>query len=100
MKRTERKKSGKSKTQRKRISEADKQQDKNSTKKFSYKDPDANDQVMQALYEMATSGGSTTAAIFWARTKCGMQEKGHEKKQPRTPKIPAIVIRAEEGKQA
>ncbi|MBV8705616.1 MAG: hypothetical protein JO028_00395 [Acidobacteriaceae bacterium] len=56
--------------------------------------------MMQALYDMATSGGSTTAAIFWAKAKCGVQEKGREKKQLRISKIPAIVIRAEEGKQA
>ena len=100
MKRTERKKSSELKTQERKTSETDNQQGQSNTEEFSYKDPKANDRVMQALYDMATSGGSTTAAIFWAKAKCGVQEKGREKKQLRISKIPAIVIRAEEGKQA
>jgi len=49
---------------------------------------EANEQVMDILFKMATSGSNTTATIFWAKTRCGFRETGpppavEEDKAPR-----------------
>jgi hypothetical protein len=36
---------------------------------------EANKQVMQTLFDMAVSGKNATATMFWAKARCGMQEK-------------------------
>ncbi len=58
---------------------------------------EANHKVIEALYTMAISGKNTTAAIFWAKTRCGMGEKTSEQKQQPS-QAPIIIIRTEEGK--
>ena len=66
-------------------------------KTFGFQEPEANNEVIQALFELAKSGKSSTAAIFWAKALCGMHEKGREKeRQPSG--TPTIVIRPEEKK--
>jgi hypothetical protein len=67
-------------------------------KEFAFKKAEANDEVMEALFEMAKSGTNTTATIFWAKARCGMSEKGRGKKR-QVSQTPTIVIRTE-GKQA
>lgn len=61
--------------------------------------PEADTAVMRSLLQMATSGRHITATIFWAKVRCGMQEKGREKER-QVSLVPTIVIRTEEGKQA
>ncbi len=68
---------------------------KNPKKEFAFKKAGANDEVMEALFEMAKSGKHTTAAIFWAKARCGMHEKG-SRKERQVSQAPTIVIRAEE----
>lgn len=34
---------------------------------------EANFQVIQTLFEMATSGKNTAASIFWAKARCGFR---------------------------
>jgi hypothetical protein len=36
---------------------------------------EANREVMQALFDTARSGKNATATMFWAKARCGMQEK-------------------------
>lgn len=80
--------------------EADQTAHKCRPKKYEFQEAEADNEVMDALYKLAKSGKSSTAAIFWAKTRCGMQEKGQEKKR-QVSQIPAIVIKSiEEGKQA
>jgi hypothetical protein len=113
MERPKQKLTTKLKTKVKEISEVGNQHDENALtlettdqikhkcrpKKFAFKDAGADDEVMEALFEMAKSGKNTTAAIFWAKARCGMHEKGREKKQ-QVSQAPTIVIRTEEGKKA
>ena len=61
--------------------------------------PEADAQVLRSLLEMATSGKNTTATIFWAKARCGMNEKGRGKEW-QVSQAPTIVIRTEEGKKA
>jgi hypothetical protein len=51
---------------------------------------EANKQVMQALFDMAVSGKNATAAMFWAKARCGMQEKSGE--QTAEPPVKRIVF--------
>ena len=64
-------------------------------KKFGFQEAGADEEVIQALFELAKSGKSSTAAIFWAKARCGMHDKGG-KKERKADKVPTIVIRAEE----
>jgi hypothetical protein len=68
---------------------------KDISKEFDFKKAEADDEVMQALFEMAKSGKNTTAAIFWAKTRCGMREEPRKKERPAS-QAPTIVIRSEE----
>jgi hypothetical protein len=57
--------------------------------------PDADRQVMDTLLKMVTEDRNTTVAIFWAKARCGMNDKGSKKEQ-KANQVPTIVIRAEE----
>jgi predicted transcriptional regulator len=48
---------------------------------------EANAEVAQTLYRMATSGTHPAASIFWVKARCGWRENApvEEKKQPKTP---------------
>ena len=60
--------------------------------------PAADRKVIETLYKMVTEDKNTTVAIFWAKARCGMNDKGG-KKERKVNQAPTIVIRAE-GKQA
>ncbi len=57
---------------------------------------EANAEVMQTLYRMATSGTNTSVSIFWAKARCGWRENGPiaETKKAKGPQIPGIQISA------
>ena len=57
--------------------------------------PEADQKVIETLYKMVTEDRNTTAAIFWAKTRCGMREEQRRKERPAT-QLPTIVIRTEE----
>ena len=61
--------------------------------------PDADRKVIETLYKMVTEDRNTTVAIFWAKARCGMHDKGGRKER-KTDQAPTIVIRTEEGKRA
>ena len=49
---------------------------------------EANNKVVQSLFEMATKGKNPTAAIFWAKARCGWRERSQEvEPQPGTSQI-------------
>ncbi len=54
---------------------------------------EANAQVMASLFQMATSGKNAAAAIFWAKTRCGMREKPVERESTRVP--PSLLVTLE-----
>jgi hypothetical protein len=107
MERPKRKPTTKSKTGVKKESRLNNQQDESALalkttdpveKKIDPNSPEADLAVLEALLEMATKGKNTTAAIFWAKTRCGMREVPRKKERPAS-QAPTIVIRTE-GKQA
>jgi len=58
---------------------------------------EANFQVTETLFTMATSGKNTAATIFWAKTRCGLRTTDPPSK-PAVPTPPgAIVILPSEG---
>jgi hypothetical protein len=57
--------------------------------------PEADRKVIETLYKMVIEDRNTTAAIFWAKTRCGMREESRRKERAAT-QIPTIVIRSEE----
>ena len=59
--------------------------------------PEADRKVIETLYKMVTEDKNTTVAIFWAKTRCGMHDKGSKKEQ-KTSQAPKIIIRTEEKK--
>jgi hypothetical protein len=52
---------------------------------------EANTKVLQSLFEMATSGKNTAASIFWAKTRCGMPERGPEA-ETITTELPTVTV--------
>ena len=52
---------------------------------------EANAKVMQTLFSMATSGKNTAAAIFWAKTRCGLRERGPGRPPGDEPPPPMIL---------
>ncbi len=57
---------------------------------------EANLQVTETLFKMATSGTNTAASIFWVKTRCGHQPTPPPKPSVATPPG-AIVILPSEG---
>lgn len=55
---------------------------------------EANKKVMETLFEMATSKQHVAATIFWAKTRCGMRERG-EVIEPSWTGAPQIVVKVE-----
>jgi hypothetical protein len=55
---------------------------------------EANRQVMQALFDTARSGKNAMATMFWAKTRCGMQEK-NPGEMVAEPPVTTIVFREE-----
>jgi hypothetical protein len=51
---------------------------------------EANAQVAQSLYQQATSGKKTAAAIFWLKSRAGWREAGASATPPVT--VPPLVI--------
>ena len=43
---------------------------------------EANSKVVQSLFEMATKGKNPSAAIFWAKARCGWRERPRESDAP------------------
>ena len=64
-------------------------------KKIDPNSPEADLKVIETLYRMATEDKNTTVAIFWAKARCGMSDKGG-KKERKADQAPTIVIRTEE----
>jgi hypothetical protein len=59
---------------------------------------EANAKVMQTLFGMATSGTNTAASIFWAKTRCGLQERWYiREREPAVP--PQIIVRTSKAEE-
>ena len=56
---------------------------------------EANAKVVKSLFQMATSGKNTSAAIFWAETRCGFNERAGAPDVENETKIPQIVLKVE-----
>jgi hypothetical protein len=56
---------------------------------------EANAKVMETLYKMATSGKNTAAAIFWAKTRCGLRERGPSKSSGDQQQQSSLILRVE-----
>ncbi len=58
---------------------------------------EANFQVIQTLFQMATSGKNTAASIFWAKTRCGFRPP--DSPNPPKPALPPsrIVVLNNDG---
>jgi glycosylphosphatidylinositol transamidase (GPIT) subunit GPI8 len=54
---------------------------------------EANNKVVQSLFEMATKGKNTTAAIFWTKARCGWRERPRE--VDTLPETSQIVVKVE-----
>ncbi len=54
---------------------------------------EANAQVAQTLYHMATSGDQPGATIFWLKTRAGWSEKANQHPHPVQP--PTLIISQE-----
>ncbi len=54
---------------------------------------EANNKVVQSLFEMATTGKNPTAAIFWAKTRCGWRERSRDADP--SPETPQIIVKVE-----
>jgi hypothetical protein len=52
---------------------------------------EANVEVLDTLFTMATSGKNTTASIFWAKTHCGFGEKDYPSESENQP-LPPFVL--------
>jgi hypothetical protein len=59
---------------------------------------EANAKVLQTLYGMATSGENTAATIFYAKTRCGLRERGPQADSDWT-SPPQIIIRTDRDQQ-
>lgn len=57
---------------------------------------EANAKVMQSLFMMATSGKNAAAAIFWAKTRCGLREGGSGRRHAESAP-PQIILRVDDG---
>jgi IS30 family transposase len=55
---------------------------------------EANAAVMKSLYQLATSGKNASAAIFWAKTRCGMGEKP-KSEESASQDIPALIVKVD-----
>ncbi|HEX4773712.1 MAG TPA: hypothetical protein VH351_22965 [Bryobacteraceae bacterium] len=53
---------------------------------------EANQKVMKSLFGMATSGKNTSASIFWAKTRCGMRERGPERETTAATDVPKLTV--------
>ncbi len=53
---------------------------------------EANAEVAQTCYRMATSGTNTAATIFWLKVRCGWRENApvEEKREPKIPNGPGL----------
>jgi hypothetical protein len=52
----------------------------------------ANKEVLKTLFDMAKSGKNTSATIFWAKTRCGMRERGPEIEPSEGPNTLHVVM--------
>ena len=58
---------------------------------------DANLQVLQTLYKLATDGVHLAATIFWAKSRLGWRERAAFEQSPAVP--PPFIVTAEVGVQ-
>lgn len=56
---------------------------------------EANAKVVKSLFEMATSGKSAAAAIFWTKVRCGFNEKAGGAAMEGETKVPHIVLKVD-----
>ena len=54
---------------------------------------EANNKVVQSLFDMATKGKNPTAAIFWTKVRCGWRERAHDVET--LPETSQIVVKVE-----
>ena len=55
--------------------------------------PEANARVAQSLYQQATAGKNTGAAIFWLKVRAGWREPAYG--APRAAEAPPFIVSAE-----
>lgn len=55
---------------------------------------EANAAVMKSLYQLAISGKNASAAIFWAKTRCGMRERA-KGEEAVSQDVPSLIVKVD-----